>query len=268
MKSNQILKDFFVKFRNVDTIKGTTEECFNALDAFVKTGKKVRNVSWTIPEKEPQRNEVLKFLEVNNTESLRLHGGSIEKIEVGNIFPQGLKHLILKDMPGIGLSQVFNNLPELKSFSVDNVEDFTKEAFAAVFGKFATYQGLEKIQLDLLPFDPSEIKDALVNVIRVHSATLREICLQKNKITNELIAEICEVLKTHNVIEKFQFQHLKEARSVNWVDLLKSIAQLSKDRKKNITVVAYVYQIEHKLPEIHKYFEEEVPYIELSLTNK
>jgi hypothetical protein len=45
------------------------------------------------------------------------------------------------------LTNVFNNLPELQTFSVDNVDDFSKDAFLAVFSKLATYRGLDRLEL-------------------------------------------------------------------------------------------------------------------------
>ena len=45
----------------------------------------------------------------------------------------------MKDMPSIGLTEVFANLPELSTLIIDNVDDFTKENFSVVFNKLATY---------------------------------------------------------------------------------------------------------------------------------
>lgn len=42
-------------------------------------------------------------------------------------------------MPSISLPNVFSSLPELKTLHIDNVDDFTKEAFVTVFGKLSTY---------------------------------------------------------------------------------------------------------------------------------
>jgi len=56
------IKHFFTKFKNLKKFKGITEEEFNPLDVFIKEGKRVPSISWTIPEKEDLRTAVLDFL--------------------------------------------------------------------------------------------------------------------------------------------------------------------------------------------------------------
>jgi hypothetical protein len=46
----ELLKKFFTRFRGLKTLKGITEDEFNPLDAFIKEGKRVNTISWTIPE--------------------------------------------------------------------------------------------------------------------------------------------------------------------------------------------------------------------------
>jgi hypothetical protein len=85
------------------------------------------------------------------------------------------------------LTNVFNNLPELQTFHVDNVDDFSKEAFNAVFSRFATYKGLERLELQLTPFELEPHKEVLANICRIHFATLKYFSLAKNKVTNALM---------------------------------------------------------------------------------
>jgi len=58
---------------------------------------------------------------------LKIQGGSIDKITVPTLHQQSARHIFFKDMPSIQLGEVFANLPEMKTFRVDNVDDFTQE---------------------------------------------------------------------------------------------------------------------------------------------
>jgi hypothetical protein len=62
-----LIKLWFTRFRNLTTFKGITEDEFDPLDMFIKEGKKVANISWTLPEKEDLRKKVYQFLEHNET---------------------------------------------------------------------------------------------------------------------------------------------------------------------------------------------------------
>jgi len=48
----------------------------------------------------------------------------------------------------------------------------------------ATYQGLERIGLELVVFDLEENKDTILNVLKTHAATLKVLSFAKNKCTN------------------------------------------------------------------------------------
>lgn len=69
------------------------------------------------------------------------------------MYVDSLDTLILRDMPSIELSSVFNCLPELKFLKIDNVDSFTAEAFKVVFSKLLTYNGIHTLALELLAFD-------------------------------------------------------------------------------------------------------------------
>ena len=80
------IKLFFTRFRNLQTFKGITEDEFNPLDVFIKEGKRVPCISWTLPEKEDLRQKVLEFLQFNETQDLKLYGGALDKIKVDNLY--------------------------------------------------------------------------------------------------------------------------------------------------------------------------------------
>jgi len=139
-------------------------------------------------------------------------------------------------MPSISLGPVFANLPELKTLHIDNIDDFTKEQFLVVFNKLTTYQGLEKLGLELVPFDLEEQKEMILNVMKLHSATLRHVSFAKNKTTVAFMNYICEGMSCMSNIESIDLKHLKEAKTVDWTKMLASIAQLSNTTKRNVQV--------------------------------
>jgi hypothetical protein len=129
-----MIKLFFTRFRGLKTLKGITEAEFNPLDVFIKEGKRVSSISWTIPEREEERKKVYDFLQFNQTVDLKLFGGTLEKVPVPTLYlGEHTKHLTLIDMPSIDLTQIFNTLPELVTFHVKNVDEFKKEHFYAVY---------------------------------------------------------------------------------------------------------------------------------------
>ena len=85
-------------------------------------------------------------------------------------------------------------MPELKTLHIDNVDDFTQDAFTAVFGKLSTYQGLNKLGIELVVFELDTNKEAILNVLKIHAPTLRHISFAKNKCTNAFMKFICEGL--------------------------------------------------------------------------
>ena len=62
LKDMDIIKTFFTRFRSLKTLKGITEKEFNPLDVFIREGKKVYSISWTLPEDESLRALVMNFL--------------------------------------------------------------------------------------------------------------------------------------------------------------------------------------------------------------
>lgn len=65
LQDDDVIKRFFTTFRNLKTIKGITEDEFNPLEIFIKDGKRVSSISWTIPEKVELRKKVFDFLQFN-----------------------------------------------------------------------------------------------------------------------------------------------------------------------------------------------------------
>ena len=126
----ELFKTFLTRFRSLKTLKGITEDEFNPLDVFIKEGKRVHSLSWTIPEKEPLRKQVLDFLQFNQTVDLKLYGGVLEKLKIDTLYlGDHTQHLTLIDMPSIDLGNVYEQLPELKTFHVRNLDDFKIENF-------------------------------------------------------------------------------------------------------------------------------------------
>jgi hypothetical protein len=182
------------------------------------------------------REATYKFLEYNQSDFLRLYGGFCDWADINDIYAASLKHLVLRDMNSVGLANVFANLPELSTFHVENVEAFDVDAFGKVFLKFQTYQGLEKLVLDLLVFDLEAQKEMLIGVLKHHSKSLRHLSLARNKISNAFLQFICEQLSADNRIEYVDLRYLKETKDTNWVTVFKSIALLTHSSKKNVTV--------------------------------
>jgi hypothetical protein len=119
----EVFKKFLTRFKSLKTLKGITEEEFNPLEAFIKEGKRINSISWTLPEKPDLRQKVLDFLQFNETIDLKLYGGVLEKISVPTIYlSEQTKHLRLIDIPSIDFYQTFENLPELKTFHIQNVD--------------------------------------------------------------------------------------------------------------------------------------------------
>jgi hypothetical protein len=197
-----------------------------------------------MPDNQALRDTTQKFLEYNQCEFLRLYGGFGDKADIGSIAPQSLKHLVLRDMPSVGLGAVFSELPELLTFHIENVEDFTKDNFNAVFKKLEQYVGLEKLVLDLIHFDLEENKEAILTVLRTHAKTLRHLSLARNKISNDFLQRICEVLaqEPDNKIESVDLKYLKETKEVDWIKILRSVALIGSNKKKNVTITLTSYQ--------------------------
>ena len=112
LKDMDLIKLFFTKFRGLKTIKGITETEFNPFDVFIREGKRVSSISWTIPEKDTDRKKFCDFLQFNQTVDLKLFGGTLENLSVPTLYlGEYTRHLTLIDMPSIDLSAVFNYLP-------------------------------------------------------------------------------------------------------------------------------------------------------------
>jgi hypothetical protein len=62
LQDTDLFKVFLTRFKSLKTLKGITEDEFNPLDVFIREGKRVRCLSWTIPEKEHLRKQVMDFL--------------------------------------------------------------------------------------------------------------------------------------------------------------------------------------------------------------
>jgi hypothetical protein len=61
----------------------------------------------------------------------------------------------------------------------------------------------------------------------MHSATLKHISLSKNKVPNTLMKAIADGIPASNAVERIDLLHVKEARNINWPDLLKDISRIA-----------------------------------------
>ena len=214
----ELIKLWFTKFRGLRTLKGITEDEFNPLDMFIKEGKRVHSISWTIPEKEDLRKQVLDFLQFNQTVDLRLYGGTLEKIKIDTLYlTENTKSLTLIDMPSIDMTHVFETLPELTSIHIQNVDELKKENFLAMYRRLVTYKGLTNLTLELLSFDIEEVKQEFLEILYVHSDSLRNISLGRNRVSNQFMKEICSSLKEGLAgLENLNLLHLKETNKIDW----------------------------------------------------
>jgi hypothetical protein len=55
LKDTPLFKVWLTRFRGLKCLKGITEAEFNPLDIFIEQGKRVAEISWTLPEKEAER---------------------------------------------------------------------------------------------------------------------------------------------------------------------------------------------------------------------
>lgn len=102
--------------------------------------------------------------------------------------------------------------------------------------------------------------------MKIHSETLTKVSFAKNKVTNAFMQFLCDGLAELNRIEFIDLKHLKEVKSIDWVQMLKSIATLVPTGSgRTITVSLSGYQTHLKQKEIHQYLEEDVPAIEINL---
>lgn len=82
LKYMELYKIFLTKFRALKRLNGIIEEEFNPLDVFIREGKRVNTICWTIPDKEDLRTKFFDFLQFNKTPDLRLVGGTLEKVTI------------------------------------------------------------------------------------------------------------------------------------------------------------------------------------------
>ena len=104
-------------------------------------------------------------------------------------------------MPSIQLGEVFANLPEMRTFRVDNVDDFTQEQLAVVCNKLQTFQGLEHLGFELVVFDLYENRELLLSILKLHSGSLTKLSFAKNKVSNEFMQFVCEGLQGLSKLE-------------------------------------------------------------------
>lgn len=168
-------------------------------------------------------------------------------------------------MPSFDLQKIFENLPALQSFHVQNVEDFKQEQFNAVYQKLITYDSLNRLGLELLAFDIDEVKDKLFDILRMHHRTLKTLLLGRNKVSNQFMKDLCNAIKELNTIEEIDLTHLKEANKIDWKDYLESISLLATNRPNNpIKIIISDYQTRSKQKTILDYLSDHRPNVEIN----
>ena len=127
------------------------------------------------------------------------------------------------------------------------------------------YLGLETLVLDLIPFDIEEIKDLLIEVCKVHRASLTHLSIARNKISAEFLRGLCEQIAEGNNITFVDMIHMKDNKNMKWEEALRSISLLSTVSRKTITVKYAEYQAHNETKAIHAYLEKEMPLLDLNV---
>jgi hypothetical protein len=78
-----------------------------------------------------------------------------------------------------------------------------------VLRNLTRYSGLELLSIELTPFDLAEVMEDYINVLKIHSTTLRHISLSKNKIPKSIMEEIKKEISPWNVIDRIDLLHIK-----------------------------------------------------------
>ena len=98
-------------------------------------------------------------------------------------------------MPSVVLPNLFENLPELTHLNIENLDEFKKDQFIAVHSSLLKYKGLRNLALEALPFDLTEVKQELLDIVRGHSASLTHIKLGRNLIPGNFLEEMFNALE-------------------------------------------------------------------------
>ena len=64
------------------------------------------------------------------------------------------------------IAEIFNDLPNLQTFSIDDIEAVTKDVFVTIHHKLMSYKGLEKLVLELVAFDLDDTKDLILDILK------------------------------------------------------------------------------------------------------
>jgi len=64
--------------------------------------------------------------------------------------------------------------------------------------RLLSYQGLEKLGLELLMFDLDDVKEDLFHILSLHATTLKTLLLGRNKVSNEFMKDLCNAIKDYN----------------------------------------------------------------------
>jgi len=160
-------------------------------------------------------------------------------------------------MPSIDMPAVYEYLPQLKNLHIQNCDEFKKENFISMQRRLVTYKGLETLGLELLSFDLDDVKKEFLDILRIHSDSLRRLSLARNKVSNVFLKDICQVIQSSlPSLEFVDLRHLKDTNKIDWTDLLASLSILSsRERSKPIKVLLSDYQTQSKRKDIFNYLQ-------------
>ncbi len=147
-------------------------------------------------------------------------------------------------------SAIYDNMPQLTYFNHQNIDCFKEEQYHKVMTRFLDYDGLNHLGLELLNFEitgsPAHLDD-LVNVFLKHQASLNSVSLNRNKLTDAFIKDLCERISgAAPNLKVVDFLHLKEANNMNFVELLKNIAKLATNSFIKVRLSGYQTYLQQK----------------------
>ena len=98
-----------------------------------------------------------------------------------------------------------------------------------------------------MSFDLDDIKSELLEILKLHSDSLVELSLSRNKVSNDFIEAICASLHGGlKTLKEFDLRHLKEIGKINWIKMLSDISNLSKRGQIPLQVKLSDYQTQLK----------------------
>ena len=133
MKDVTPIYDFLLSFgEKFVQLKGRTGTDFDPLKPFSETRRRIPKLSWCVSmDNQGLRDQVVNFLEFNQTRDLKMQGGSLDQIEIQSLgLANDTKHLRLHQMPSVDLTRVFHTIPHgLETLHLFGLDKLTLEDF-------------------------------------------------------------------------------------------------------------------------------------------